>query len=950
MFISIRWKAIILLSVILFFITLGWVVRSVYVNLENYQTAVSEDEVRFQNILDQLISDNFLKLSQYAQLISDYPYIKNANAGDQRRYVQDKLTSNWFDLNLSIGVDYIAVIGESGSQIVSAHQFSNKQAADRFKSAIDIFAFDIKHSRVQNFVFCDTHCSQIVTEPFFFANGKKGYIVIGQSMSELVGRYHAISEAELAIMIKRPNHSNESKYFRNWKGHLWAASNFNETYNLLQDFSAQNTDLKNIYYEESLLDQWENDYRVNKLLPADYFQVGYPVVYINIINNQTQKDLLKADVINQVLAGLVGWLFAVILLILALFGPIQRIMRVVKALSFLPSQNYEKAKQSIHVNDRKTYDEIGELENSTLELSGKLEELQYEIDLSKSKLEEQVLTVTRSKDFLQRLFDNAHLFIVTQDSLYTINQTNNYFNEFFSAGIGASFATLLKGEKEKRYFIKNGVDLLNGKLNNFQQDTWLGGRGYEEVYVAWTHTLVESEHGDKQILSIGIDITQRKKDEYTLQWLADNDSLTQIGNRRVFHDSLKRLLKQNFHGAVVFIDVNRFKQINDIYGHVVGDNVLVDIAERLKSHIRENDIVCRLAGDEFTLILTGVNQQGLQTALEHLSKKIGGRLNLEDGRAVDYTASFGAALFPEHGADEQSLIVHSDMAMYQAKKKGLNHWHIFDFSDDSLQTLKNEHHLMNIIKQALKENSFKLEYQPIMGVKSYSVSHYEALLRLQDDQGNAISPSEFIPVAERVGLINELDIWVFNNVMQFIAGLSTEKSYLKFSVNVSAPSLQDAMFGSKIINLSNHFNVSPQRIIIELTETAYIDNLHQVMKNLEFLDSKGFAIALDDFGVGFSSFSYMKQLPLTYVKLDGIYTQKLLENEENRAFVESVVIMANAFGMQTIAEYVQEEDDLHVLENIGIDYIQGFLTGMSAEKLLKTEQEADLKQSLHKPG
>jgi len=545
----------------------------------------------------------------------------------------------------------------------------------------------------------------------------------------------------------------------------------------------------------------------------------------------------------------------------------------------------------------------------------------------------------RDRDFLQRLFDNANLFIITQDEAFNFTQSNAFFDKYFENEQENSFIDLLIDDLEKSDLLLHSEMLYASKIEGFQQETWMKTKDDQRVIVAWTHTLVENEVGERQLLSIGIDITQRKQDEHALKWLADNDSLTQIGNRRVFHMALEKLLAQKTQGAVVFIDVNRFKQINDIYGHTVGDMVLIEIAEKLKKHVRENDLVCRLAGDEFTLILKGVREKGLEKILSQLALNLSGALKLEDGRKVDYTASLGAALFPEHGEDEQTLIVHSDMAMYQAKKKGLNHWHIFNYKDDSLQELKDEHKLMGVLRKALKENLFELKFQPIVNIAKRQISHYEVLLRLKDEQGQAISPSSFIPVAERVGLISELDSWVVNHIFTRISACSEEqKKRLKFSINISAPSLQDRYFANKLHKISQKHHVPSEMVIIELTETAYVDNLSQVLKNLNFLTEQGFEIALDDFGVGFSSFSYMKQLPLSYVKLDGSYVRDLVSNEKNRAFIESVVIMSKAFNMMTIAEFVQDKESMKILEEIGVDYAQGYLFGKAEQTILSDSQ------------
>ncbi len=946
MFVSIRWKAIFLLSVIMLLVTLAWVGRSVYHDLLTYREAIREDQDRYQNTLDQLINDNFLKLSQYGQLIGDYGFIKSANRYAEPNILQEQLSAKWFDLNLNIGVDYISVMNDEGESIVSAHQFVDQSALQRFHNALDLFSNNLQEDWVKKIVYCDSHCSQVVSEPFFFADGSKGHIVIGQNMTDLVSRYHAISEANIAVLIHQPKTRQTPFYIDNWQARLWAANDFQNTLDLLGTISSKQSNVNNIYFDDSLWNIWRSEYRVNKLLPRNYFQVGSPAIYVNIIDNGEQKVLVKQELINQVLAGLLAWLFAVTLIVMALLGPIQRILRVVQVMALLPKQQFDQVRKNFAVKKAATRDELTELENSTLLLTDNLEALQDQVESTNDQLREQILTVTRSKDFLQRLFDNANLFILTQDTFYRFTQSNAFFDHYFMTEQQKAFVDLLIDDADRNELIQKSVDLLAQKIASFQQEVWMKTKGNQLLMVAWTHTLVASENGVNQILSIGIDITQRKQDEHALQWLANNDSLTQIGNRRVFHATLEKMLAQKSEGAVVFIDVNRFKQINDIYGHLVGDQVLIEIADKLKSHVREKDLVCRLAGDEFTLILAGVNQKSLQKILIQLASHLSGTLVLDDERRVDYTASLGAALFPEHGEDPQTLIVHSDMAMYQAKKKGLNHWHIFDFGDDSLQEQKDEHRLMATLRKALQENLFELKLQPIMSIATKEISHYEVLLRLKDEDGNVISPGSFIPVAERVGLINELDTWVVTNIFEKIKECGPERTgSIKFSINISAPSLQDQYFANKIFMLSQQHDIEPDRFIIELTETAYIDNLDQVLKNLNYLHEQGFAIALDDFGVGFSSFSYMKKLPLSYIKLDGSYIKDLCENEKNRAFIESVVIMAKAFNMLTIAEYVQDVNTLNILEEIGVDYAQGYLIGRAEPQILSSEQVQFVQQS-----
>jgi len=357
MFISIRWKASILLSVILLFITIVWVSRSIYHDLETYRDAINKDQVRYQNTLDQLINDNFLKLSQYAQLVGDYPFIKQANLEERQASLKEQLASKWFDLNLNIGIDFIAVIDSDGKRVLGSYHFKNEASLQRFKSSINILSPDLNDGSVRSYVYCDNQCSQVVTEPFFFEDGEKGYIILSQNMSELVARYHSISVSNIAVMIRRSPEEASASYIENWKGMLWAASDFEKTLNLLQNFSKENTDVQNIYFEDSLWNMWQSKFRINRLLPRNYIQVGHPAIYINVIDNSKQKELVKANVMNQVLSGLIAWVFAVIVMIMALLGTIQRLLMVVKEMSFLPKQQFNEANEAIGAKDVEIRDE-----------------------------------------------------------------------------------------------------------------------------------------------------------------------------------------------------------------------------------------------------------------------------------------------------------------------------------------------------------------------------------------------------------------------------------------------------------------------------------------------------------------------------------------------------------------------------------------------------------------
>jgi EAL domain-containing protein (putative c-di-GMP-specific phosphodiesterase class I) len=372
----------------------------------------------------------------------------------------------------------------------------------------------------------------------------------------------------------------------------------------------------------------------------------------------------------------------------------------------------------------------------------------------------------------------------------------------------------------------------------------------------------------------------------------------------------------------------------------VGDKVLLEIAGKLQNTVRGRGFVSRLSGDEFTIILPNITGETLPDMMSELLTVLNGVLVIDYGKQIEYEVSIGAAIFPEHGRDEEQLVIHADMAMYYAKNKADEKWHIFDQKDDRLVQMRLEQELIKLMKKALAEDLFELVFQPAMSIKNARVNHYEALIRLNYKDGSQCPPSLFIPLAEKSSLISKIDDWVVETVYKKMQSWLVEQPDLSIGINISAPSLQGKDFYLNLTKLNEKYQIPPESITIELTETSYIDNFGNVHSNLDYLSEKGFAIALDDFGVGYSSFNYLRELPLNYVKLDGSYVNGVSRKSENVAFIKSVVIMAKEFNMETIAEYVETKEDLDVLRELGIDYAQGFLVGKPSEKLLTKQQVA----------
>ncbi|QBM16908.1 hypothetical protein MARI_10120 [Marinobacter sp. JH2] len=933
MFLSVKWKAVIFLSLVFVLITGAWVTQHIYQTLKTYDSKVQESHLKQQQLLTQLLDDNFLRLSQLSQLISEIPEIQKTTFRGHPSHLKNFLKKEWVQLNINTGIDFIGLYSTNGSLV--AHTYNQTLFQDQ--SALDeAIATAMRANHANNpdsFLFCHTGCSQFAVEPLVLGNGKEAVMVTGQNIADTILRFHQISGDNLAVLL--PSESNgtpEERMLRNWDLRLWAASSFQTSLGQLREIQARSP--LNSVAEGNALDFENSMLLFHQLDLEEYWAYGDSPTLLTISDETDQYQGLINALTSTVAIGLMALFISELILLIIMLTPLKRLTAVVEALTLLPKHQYQAALKKVEKRPIRLRDEVSLLESSTRYVIRELEALHIEVEDKSRSLEGQVALLSRSRAFLERLIDSSHLFIATLSPTGNILTTNSRFDKEFKRP-ARNFSERFINSSGTEDFQRKLTHLVAGDCEVIQFDAEFMNDQGVVIYFDWTCSIVEDEKGRDTVLAIGIDLTQRKRDEEALEWLANNDPLTGIGNRRCFQHDLHHLLDTQRSGAVIFIDVNRFKQINDLYGHTVGDTVLIQIAEALSNTVRASDSISRLAGDEFTVILPHIDTQQLEGFLEKLSQNLNGQVILdEEDRTIEYNVSIGAALVNEHGNTEQELIVHADMAMNQAKKKGNGQWQIFDPDNNDLANLRRDHDLTSLIKLALKRTDlFQLNYQPIYSIEEATVSHYEVLLRLKDSLGNAVYPSDFIPAAERMGLIRLVDEWVLDNAIEKLATDHQNGADYTLSINISAPTLQSSEFPKTLLGTLNSHRVEPRFVVIELTETAYIENFQMVLNNLQQISDAGILVALDDFGVGFSSFSYLKKLPLSYVKLDGSYILDLQNNPDNQVFVESLTNMVYAFGMKTIAEFVEDAETLDKLQELGVAYAQGYYIGRPLPEL-----------------
>ena len=425
-------------------------------------------------------------------------------------------------------------------------------------------------------------------------------------------------------------------------------------------------------------------------------------------------------------------------------------------------------------------------------------------------------------------------------------------------------------------------------------------------------------------------MTERTRFEAQLRHLADHDHLTALFNRRRFERELSEHVphaeRHRRPGAILLLDLDRFKYVNDTHGHSAGDDVVRTMGRALADCVGDTGVIARLGGDEFAVLLKDADRADRRRTSPPESSTPSRRrpCSSTSSRSRSPPASAWPCSAPATPPVDD-LLAAADMAMYAAKEAGGNRHHVFDDADERLAGMQARLAQATQIRRALAEDRFVLYWQPIIEIATGTATHHELLLRMLGEDGRVIPPAGFIETAERFGLIQELDRWVVRNAIALLA--DDPDSDHRIEVNLSGASIGDPELPLLIERELAATGVDPSRLVFEITETAAIANMEQARAFAERLTRLGCRFALDDFGAGFSSFYYLKHLPLDYLKIDGDFIRNLAHSPTDQLVVKSMVDIARGMGMKTIAEFVEDAETLEALRQHGIDYSQGYFHG-----------------------
>ncbi len=427
-------------------------------------------------------------------------------------------------------------------------------------------------------------------------------------------------------------------------------------------------------------------------------------------------------------------------------------------------------------------------------------------------------------------------------------------------------------------------------------------------------------------------ITEEKSLLERIAYDAKHDSLTGLVNRNEFDRQLKRVLHnskdKNEDSVLCYLDLDHFKVVNDAAGHSAGDQLLIRLCQILEDKVRASDIVARLGGDEFGIILEGCPLNNAVTVCENILTNINQFIFEWDNQSFNVSVSIGVAIITENSTNEAMIMSQADMACYRAKELGRNQMHIAHTNDTAIIERSSEFSYVSAITDALNNDRLFLMKQPIVLVSNVNdeIPHYEVLSRIMDNNDKIISPNDFIRIAERYGMIRSVDRYVIHKAFQYHSKIHTQNNVV-ISINLSGNTITDPYILDYIKDELEKSQLNPESICFEITETAAMSSIKKAINIITELKRIGIKFALDDFGSGLSSFGYLKDLPVDYLKIDGAFVKNIVDNEKDRAIVRSINEVAKVMGMKTIAEFVENNEILDILKDIGVDYAQGYGIG-----------------------
>lgn len=925
-FFSLKWKLAILFGGVFLILHSIFSYLSYLHAVENFSAQREQVQNSHVNIARTLTKNAFLDLEQFAELLSS---INEFSTLTQKPL--PTLDENWSQWQLSWGIENVALFDKQGERI--------KSWGNRLTVETSTIARALRNETPEHQVICPDDCFQQAIVPVIDKSKTIGALSLSRSFADVIIKYRQATHSDIGILVA--NGADDMARKHRWSYRLsgmttpekngFIFAHVSERYTVAELLASSKTiEIDNAFFELRVIAVNENN-------------LAAPPFFL-LIDDVTASTRNLNDILKQVwLYGLISLATSLLLLLFLLHLSLRNITRLSQALPLLSMHRYDQFRKQVAVKKDLAfgYDELHRLNQTALTLTDQLQQLEQKDFNNTSMLLEKTRELAKERDFIRQLIEVAPIIVITQTlkgSIVSINQAGlDGFDAKHGSIIGKKFDIFLP-ESDNEHLNKLNRLRAGQHAGLLQIDGLLVTEAGKQRDITWLHTCFQSADPTEKavILTLGVDISERKIFEEKIFRMATYDSLTGLINRRRFQekfaDELASAKRYDYQVALFYLDLDQFKIINDNNGHEAGDALLAQIANVLMEIIRSTDSLCRIGGDEFTLIMPRAELQSVKGVAEKINQTLMSRSFSFADNHYKVSTSVGIAIFPQHGLTVNELLANADLAMYQAKASGRGQYHIFSADVDYQEKLKRELYWQEIIEEAISHDRFVLFYQPILNIKTNEISHFECLIRLRQADGGIIPPTDFIGHAEVLGLIGKIDRLVLKKAIQKHIEFKNQGKDYKFTVNLSGCSFNDTTIFEDISRLINVPEVNPGSIIFEITETAAVSNFAAAEALIAQIKELGCLLALDDFGVGFSSFHYLKHFPVDYVKIDGSFIRHLHKSNDDKIFVKALSDVAQAFGKKTVAEFVENEEILQILKEFSIDYAQGYHIGKPTEE------------------
>jgi diguanylate cyclase (GGDEF)-like protein/PAS domain S-box-containing protein len=922
-FLGLRWQGFASISLVL-------IVLSAAFNLIDHEHLVAQfkryraaETLSLRRQIEGLLnrsSDRLVRLSGALAAMGDLG--ETLRNRDDRRISGKALLAGYSGLGYELDVQRIELYAADADPIWRWTQTETPDsAADAWARAAVERAR--REERPVTLLSCQPECLLHAFVPILDQGRNVGVIAVGQSIADFVVEFRIIANTDIALVMPAPAAGTELPAWDARVSALTRAERLTPLLPRLAERYARPEDLR-----QGRLVEWNEESYDMRAISLSEMMPSQPGFILLISDVTEQLARIRAAARKNLYLSLAALAVAEFLLLYLSGIHLRRLERFARTLPLLAEGAYDQARERFSGNGETFLprDEIDILCESAIALSDRLERNAREID-------EKTRELALERDFVRDLLASAQVLVLTQTRDGRIRSANPFAASLTGCSEaqlrGRRFAELI-GESDARDEVAAWIEALyEGRRDRVEHEHALSNGESESRRIVWVHTLLSETHEDgAAILSVGVDVTQRAKAESRIRWLAQHDPLTGLANRDRFQEALDEALdialRQQTPAALLMFDVDRFKEVNDSGGHAAGDELLRLIADEVRMRARKSDIVARLGGDEFAVFMPQADRSGAELFARELNERIANRPFVHGDRHYRLGVSIGIALAPQHGASVQELMANADAAMYEAKRQGRSRARIFAGDRGQARDSTQGIFWKGALLGALQEDRLFFHFQPVIDAKMRAVVYREALLRLAMPDGRIAAPAEFLGQALRAGLSREIDVYVARLALSVIESGAFGGGV---SINLSNAALRNADWTTPLIEAARARRFEPERLIFEFDETAAIEDMQKAKSIAETLTREGFRFAIDHFGTGFGGLYYFKHLPISFVKVDVTLVQKMAEDASERDFIKAVVAMAHAGGKIVVAGGVEDAATLRLLEEMGVDLVQGYFFG-----------------------